>query len=154
MFQALVISVYPGAQVRVLYGYAVNNQLHLHFTQLQQFTEDNFQILMEATLSWAFPIARGQAAKLITLSDIKEEAEDTGEGEDWEDLEEVESEDDVESCTLNVYTKKIVEVGHVKGMTKDRMLNVSKTSTVTATSTAPRKSKSRRNDKKSMKRGH
>jgi hypothetical protein len=38
----------------------------------------------------------------------------------------VESEDDVGSCTLNVYTKKEVEVGHLKGTTKDRMLNVSK----------------------------
>lgn len=60
----------------------VNNQLHLHFTQLQQFTKDNFQIILEATLRWVFPIALGQAAKLVTLPDIQEEEEDV-EGEYW-----------------------------------------------------------------------
>lgn len=132
----------------------VNNQLHLHFTPLQQFTEKNFQKMMEATLRWAFPISRGQAAKLMTLPDIMEEEVEAVEGEDWEDLEEVESEDDDEDCTLHVYTKEEVEDGHVKGMTKDCMLNVSNTSTVTATSTAARKSRSKNTMRKGKKRCH
>ncbi|KAJ5355490.1 uncharacterized protein N7496_012702 [Penicillium cataractarum] len=151
---ALIISVYPGAQVRVLYGYMVNNQLYLHFTKLQQFTENNFQKMLEATLLWAFPIARGQAAKLITLPDIMEEEQEAVEGEDWEDLEDVESEEDDEDCTLHVYTKEEGGDGHVKGTRKDCMLNVSNTSTVTATSSATRKSRSKKPTRKGRRRGH
>jgi hypothetical protein len=130
----------------------VNNQLHLHFTQPQQFTKDNFQIILEATLRWVFPIALGQAAKLVTLPDIQEE-EEAVEGEDWEDLENEESEEDIEDCALHLYAAAEVDNGHLMG-TSEECVNVKSISTsiVTATSTTTRKTKNKRATKKGKRR--
>lgn len=93
--------------------------------------------MMEKTLRWAFPITRGQAAKLITLPDIKEEDEEEVVGvEDWEDM---------EDCTVHIYTAKEVD-DHVQGTNQECMMNVSsKTSTITTTT---RKRKSKKDTKK------
>ncbi|KAJ5875690.1 uncharacterized protein N7473_013037 [Penicillium subrubescens] len=135
----LIISVYPGAHVRVLYGYMVNNELHLHFTELQQFNNDNFPSMMEETLRWAFPIARGQAAKLITLPDLMEiDEEDDVEVEVWED---------VEDCTVHLYTTHEEVDDHVQGTNQECMMNFSST-TSTFTTTTTRKIKGKKNSKK------
>jgi hypothetical protein len=123
----------------------VNNQLHLHFTMLQQFTKDNFQTMMEATLRWAFPITRGQAAKIVTLPDINEEDEEKVVEVDWEDMEDEFSDEDVEDCTLHLYTTKEVD-DHVQGANQECMMNVS--SNISTVTTTTRKSKSKKNTKK------
>lgn len=122
----------------------VNNEFHLHFTKLQQFDKDTFQIKMDETLRWAFPIARGQAAKLITLPDLMErDEEDTVEVEDWED---------VEDCIVHVYTAEEEVDDHVQETDQECMMNVS-SNTTTATATAiAKKNKSKKNTKKTGKR--
>jgi hypothetical protein len=137
--KALIISIYPGAQVRVLYGYMVNNELHLHFTKLQQFDNDNYQSKMDETLHWAFPIARGQAAKLVTLPDLMErDEEDVVEVEDWEE---------VEDCTVHLYTAEEVD-DHIQGVNQECVVEVSANTSTVITTTTTRKVKSKKNTRK------
>lgn len=48
------------------------------YTDIHQFTEENSDEMLEGTLRWAFPNAHGEMTKLVTLPNIIEEEEATG----------------------------------------------------------------------------
>lgn len=73
--QTLFITMFPGAQVRVLYGYH-DGQFNVQFTDLQQVTASNFEDMMGAILKWSMPYIDGNTTEVVNLPDIIEEDEE------------------------------------------------------------------------------
>ncbi|KAJ5673989.1 hypothetical protein N7462_009428 [Penicillium macrosclerotiorum] len=93
---ALIISIYPGAQVRVLYGY-LTERVHIHYTEPQQFTEEKFEEMMEKTLRWAMPATGEDITRIVMLDDIEEIDETEEEPEKGQEKEAV------EGCAVHVF---------------------------------------------------
>lgn len=94
--QGLVITIWPRAQIRIIYGYMLDSKLHVHHTRVEQFTQGNYQTMLEATLQWAFAVAHGDCTKVITLPDIAEEDE-------ADPLEVVDDDEDLEEGGVKLY---------------------------------------------------
>lgn len=78
--QTLIITMFPGAQVRVLYGY-FDGKLKVQYTELQQVTTSNFEDMIGSLLKWSLPTTNGDTTDVVTLPTIPEEDEEEDEVE-------------------------------------------------------------------------
>lgn len=67
--------MFPGAQVRVLYGY-FDGKLKVQYTELQQATTSNFEDMIGSLLKWSLPTIDGDTTDVVTLPVIEEEDEE------------------------------------------------------------------------------
>ncbi|KAJ5560000.1 hypothetical protein N7513_002399 [Penicillium frequentans] len=74
-FPTLIISIYHGAQARVLYGCFDGNQLEVQYTDVQQFTEDGFYDQIKGLLTWSLPFCLWDTTTIPRLASIIEEEE-------------------------------------------------------------------------------
>lgn len=70
-----MISIYHGAQARVLYGCFDGNQLEVQYTDVQQFTEDGFYDQIQGLLTWSLPFCLWDTTTIPRLASIIEEDE-------------------------------------------------------------------------------
>ncbi|KAJ5745449.1 hypothetical protein N7520_010631 [Penicillium odoratum] len=74
-FPILMVTIYPGAQARVLYGHFDGAALQVQYTDVLQFTEEGFYEQMQGLLSWSFPICLWETAIIPRMGSIIEEDE-------------------------------------------------------------------------------
>ncbi|KAJ6085855.1 hypothetical protein N7486_010136 [Penicillium sp. IBT 16267x] len=78
IFPTLMVSIYHGAQARVLYGCFDGNQLEVQYTDVQQFTEDGFYDQIKGLLSWSLPFCLWDTTTIPRMASIIEEDESDG----------------------------------------------------------------------------
>ncbi|KAJ5635324.1 uncharacterized protein N7484_008637 [Penicillium longicatenatum] len=77
-FPTLIVSIYHGAQARVLYGSFDGNQLEVQYTDVQQFTEVGFYDQIKGLLSWSLPFCLWDTTTIPRMASIIEEDESGG----------------------------------------------------------------------------
>lgn len=73
--KTLLITIFPGAQIRDLYGY-FDGQLKVQYTEPQRVTASNFEDIIGKVLKWSLPDMDGETTDVVTLPTIMEGQEE------------------------------------------------------------------------------